>query len=1028
MFDIIRNRRGVALLMTIGILAIMSIIATSFALNMKLELESAANYLRSVKALYLAESGINKVIADIRSQVAINTYANVVSYVENYDMTTELWIDSIGTYKVTIGSGTNIGEYQKVNLNALDDTDYTAITALKTAGLTSDDIAKIIDYRDPDANVTSQICTAFNVALGTGTWENCTGNETGAKNSTFSSVEEVRLIIGDTKYNNIKDYITIYGPIIRGGVLAEYYNSISDPSPNVVIDKASFVGKVIELGEVCQYHWSGDAPQNCMPGADGDWNGWKETHDAAFAGASLLSDPGGNRINYFGVIFEGYLEILPSEIGSDVTFYMRNDDGARLFIDSTQVVNAYYDKGMDPEISGNYTFNYPGWHPIRIDYYDQADANGCALKWSLSGAADTSGSGNYIPAERLGFYPIITHPRESGISYPSAGIYSITCVGKAKATDGTVLAEKKVTAAVKVFGTWTQTTKEEFYAAWFSDAGTTTGATNASRYFQGNYADGHVFNVTWLDTCPDNASGNLEAGGYTTTVNALKLGYWDDFDEDLAYSVTNLTAMARKVIEGPDKQGDYGTGWWWKGYRNNKKPPTPTGYFALTFENIQPYMGNCKVQVDVDVWTELYFEVNYNFYRPETNVFARTWTGSSTDTRIPSERLGWRGGAPNIVLSGDWGKIKDHWVDVGGSGNWCRQYYLDWDGDSVWDDWKDVNGNGTYEAGVDTAAEPRPIYRVYSNPGVQIPETTARAYIYGNYRGPGTPNYAERPYEYPTYSATGAYWQPIVHFMDTYLFARGDRLDPWDAGEVDSCGAGLYAVLCDDDGWVYTTGDRLEVIAWDKRVLTPYQKDKVLAMIKGAVSDAYKGFLNNGAVSVEATPGALPIVPNFKFKGANLYDTWSWNSYNACWVRGVPDIVTSPDFKETNVTYWDNIRFIPNSGHLASTPFYAGENVTWGRLSWTEKNAADAQLDVAISLRTAADKASIPTGNTGWTSYANGAQITNTGRWLQYEATLTSYAFDKDNYANSGKTPIFQDITVTYLPQVEVLYYREVTE
>ncbi|KPK39444.1 MAG: hypothetical protein AMJ78_08535, partial [Omnitrophica WOR_2 bacterium SM23_29] len=378
MINITSNRKGVALLLSIGILAIMSIIATSFALNMKLELESAANYLRSVKALYLAEAGTNKVIADIRSQVATNSYADVISYVSAYD-TAEQSIDSTETtYQVTIGAGSNYGEDQKVNLNALDDTDYVWITRLKTAGLTSDDIAKIIDYRDADTDVTSQICTAL------GTWENCTGNETGTKNSHFSSVEEVRLIIGDTKYDNIENDITIYAPIIRGGLLAEYYNSISGSSPTVVIDKTSFVGKIIELDEIRQWNWSGwynltGVAQNSMPGTDGDWGGWYETHDAEWAGGYLLTSVAGYEMDTFGVIFEGYLEILPAEVGSPVTFYMRNDDGAKLFIDGTLVVDGWWNKEMDPEVSGSYTFNYAGWHPIRLEYYENTGINGLCL-------------------------------------------------------------------------------------------------------------------------------------------------------------------------------------------------------------------------------------------------------------------------------------------------------------------------------------------------------------------------------------------------------------------------------------------------------------------------------------------------------------------------------------------------------------------------------------------------------------------------------------------------------------------------
>lgn len=977
-FSRLRNRKGVALLITIGILAVMSIIATSFSFSMKLEMETAVNFTRSVKALYTAQSGVNKVIADIRSQVTSSTYSNLISYINSYS-TSEQTLGSQGTYQITIGSGSNKGEDQKVNLNALDDTDAIWIGRLQTLGLTYDDIAKIIDYRDPDSDVTSQLYT-------TGGWFSCTGNETNTKNSNFTSTEEVKLIVGDTKYNNIKNDVTIYGSIIRGGLLAEYYDSISGSSPNVQINRSSFVGKIIEPGEVCEPYWLNSVP--FFPGADGEWWSWRETNDVPWAGGYLLTGPtAGSRIDTFGVIFEGYIEVLPNEVGSAVTFYMRNDDGARLYIDGTQVLSAWYDKQMDPETSGTYTFNYPGWHPIKIEYYDNGWGNGCELTWSLAGANDPDSAGDVVPAERLGFPPIITHPKETSISYPSAGIYSITSIGKVKATDGSVLSEKRVTSVVKTFGVWTQTTREDFYAPWVSDPGNIWGATEPYQYYEGNYRDGHIFNVNWLNSCPDNASADLEAGGYTTTVNALKLGYWDDFDEDSAYSVMNLMAMGKVVIEGPNiqkKWASYGSDWWWANYWERYND-AGAGYFAMDYSQIETSGGNTRVAINTAAFTEYWFEINYNFYRPGTNVFARAWTSSSAS---PSSRIGWRGDTSIAPIpSSAWSKVK--YFSSGGD----SYYYYDI-----------TNPPG------ENPSDPRPVYNVY-----QVSDGST-VKIYGN----------NPPYLEDSYSASGAYRQPLTYYVTPFLYARGERRKPPpDTLKLDTSGVGHYTVLNDGDGWTFRDGDRLEINTMNGQVartdLSPgaYDPTNVLAMIKGSSSNAYKAYLDGGAKTAEVTPNASPEVANFKFKSNNTYDM-SWYRYQAIWMRGAPlDAVTH---------YYDNIRFIPDSGILVSTPFDPGESVTWGRVSWTEKNPADATLDVAISLRTASSKSALPSDDTGWTSYSNGAQITNTGRWLQYKATLTTTALNKDSYANSGKTPIFQDITITYLPRVEVLYYREITE
>ena len=46
----IKNEKGIALIMSIGIVAMLAIIGTTFAINMRLEQKAAANYLAGIKA------------------------------------------------------------------------------------------------------------------------------------------------------------------------------------------------------------------------------------------------------------------------------------------------------------------------------------------------------------------------------------------------------------------------------------------------------------------------------------------------------------------------------------------------------------------------------------------------------------------------------------------------------------------------------------------------------------------------------------------------------------------------------------------------------------------------------------------------------------------------------------------------------------------------------------------------------------------------------------------------------------------
>ena len=127
-----RKRKGVVLIISVGILALVAMIATSFALNMQVEYRGAVNYLNSARATALAQAGIDKAIADIRYWAANNSYSAVISNITaNYPNppTSETALGN-GFYQVTIGDTGYTREEQKVNINALDQTDSVWIDAL----------------------------------------------------------------------------------------------------------------------------------------------------------------------------------------------------------------------------------------------------------------------------------------------------------------------------------------------------------------------------------------------------------------------------------------------------------------------------------------------------------------------------------------------------------------------------------------------------------------------------------------------------------------------------------------------------------------------------------------------------------------------------------------------------------------------------------------------------------------------------------------------------------------------------------
>ena len=65
--NIKKNNSGIALILVLGVLAVLVILATTFAFNMRLEQKAASNYLDAVKAESIAELGINHAIAVLRN-------------------------------------------------------------------------------------------------------------------------------------------------------------------------------------------------------------------------------------------------------------------------------------------------------------------------------------------------------------------------------------------------------------------------------------------------------------------------------------------------------------------------------------------------------------------------------------------------------------------------------------------------------------------------------------------------------------------------------------------------------------------------------------------------------------------------------------------------------------------------------------------------------------------------------------------------------------------------------------------------
>jgi Tfp pilus assembly protein PilX len=166
------KRKGYAVLITIGVMAVLTVLIITFISLVNAELRQARNYMNGIKARYMAELGIARGIAELKAR-AKNTAVD--SGTISYNGT----ITGFGTYTVT-----GFDNASQLNIND----------------------------QNSDARL-SQMLQSLNTAIGGSnqlTAAECTSI---AANRPYQLKEELmtKAGISRAKYDRIKDYITIWG-------------------------------------------------------------------------------------------------------------------------------------------------------------------------------------------------------------------------------------------------------------------------------------------------------------------------------------------------------------------------------------------------------------------------------------------------------------------------------------------------------------------------------------------------------------------------------------------------------------------------------------------------------------------------------------------------------------------------------------------------------------------------------------------------------------------------------------------------
>lgn len=208
------KEKGAILIITLWILAILTVMAAGFGYRMVLELKLVGYQLGRLKVLYLAKAGVRRAVLELGRDK------------NNYDALREPWSDNEEAFReIKLGEGKftvsypfpeddeektvivygMIDEERKVNINKASRETLESLLELTDEPLSFDISASIVDWRDKDSRPEE--------GGAEDPYYQSLEKPYNCKNSDFEGIEELLLVKGMTPQtlSRIQDMITIYG-------------------------------------------------------------------------------------------------------------------------------------------------------------------------------------------------------------------------------------------------------------------------------------------------------------------------------------------------------------------------------------------------------------------------------------------------------------------------------------------------------------------------------------------------------------------------------------------------------------------------------------------------------------------------------------------------------------------------------------------------------------------------------------------------------------------------------------------------
>jgi general secretion pathway protein K len=204
------RRRGVALVTVLWVLALLALIAASFATSTRTEIDLARNQVESAKAEALAEAGVYQAIVGLIAEGGAEPW--------RVDGSIYAWHFATGEIRVAIRD-----EGGKIDLNTGREDILRGLFRVIDLGLQDGDalVDAILDFRDADSlrRVSGAEDSDYEAA----------GLEHDAKDAPFEIVEELQQVYGMSRaiYEQVAPYFTVYSrkpapdPKVASGLVLE---------------------------------------------------------------------------------------------------------------------------------------------------------------------------------------------------------------------------------------------------------------------------------------------------------------------------------------------------------------------------------------------------------------------------------------------------------------------------------------------------------------------------------------------------------------------------------------------------------------------------------------------------------------------------------------------------------------------------------------------------------------------------------------------------------------------------------------